>query len=279
MHMVRGFLLKWRMTPVIAWSMSAFAIAIGYAVHDLHDASAVHWEMLAITLLSCLLLQGVVARAFDESRTTSPSLLLGTLGALGTVLLGAYVARSTSGSVWVCTLVGVFIALSYTAHPFRNMPALSEWVTAFPAMMLCCFGTYYLLSDMLEPAIGWAALLHSLLSIAWLMQVQLKDIAVRGRRDPREVLTTVGWAAKRFGKLHARHVPAGYFLLTAFLATIATLQVNHVFLFTILCSLLGAFSAWNTNPLKMKKLTETQGKMITMTLIHGLLLSLWVAWM
>lgn len=283
--MVKSLLFRLQMTPVVAWSLSAFAISVGYAVHD-RQSSHVHWEMFAILLVSCLLVQGVVARSFERMPGRVPNTLLrraipvlGLLGAGTAIGFGIYVAKNTAGSMWLCTLAVVWLLLSYSAHPFRNIPFLAEWVTAFPAMVAFTLGSYFLLSDMWEPGVGWAALLHGLLSVSWLMQVHLRDVAVRGRKQAREPLTTVAWVAQKFGKQAARHVPAGYFLLTAFVGTMATLQVAHVFFFTVLCALLGAFSAWNTNPVKSRKLTETQGKMIVMTLAHGILLSLWVAWM
>lgn len=305
MFQTRRGLSVLRIVPLISWSLSAFAISLGFAVHKRHSASAVDWAMAAIVLVSAVLIQAAIVRrqyrsaqtaAVTENGTNANSNVntkrqkkalseqrifwLGILGSLLAVALGVYIARTTQSWVWLCSLVAVWVGLAYTCHPVRYVPLLMEWLVAFPAMVIGTLGTYFILSDGFDPVVGWAAVLHSLLMVAWLMQVQLGDVARgRGRKDQRLRLTTVAWVSQKFGAAATRHVPAAYFLLTAFVGLLATLEVTHVFLMTVFCSLLGAISSWNTNPRSKRKVTEAQLKMIVINVIHAVFVSVWVAWM
>lgn len=311
-HTLRSWFLRFRFAPVIAWSLSAFLISVGVAVHDLHSAWRLDWRMLVLVLAAAFLWQSVAVQAWrrqarwrsegtvvrlimqdnrlprrhfnnnaHRSRPTtwskSPQMLWLTLsGLLATVSLGIYAAKSLTGSVWLCALIGAWWTLSYICHPLRGVPLLFEWLAAFPAMLACTLGTYFLLTETWEPVIAWAAVLHSLLCVAWLMQVQLKEVT-RGRWTRRR--TTVAFVAKKWGLPATRHLAASYFLLAAFVGTLATLRVSHVFFFTVLCALLGAFSAWNTHLERRQNIIDNQIKTVILTLLHGLMLSLWVAWM
>lgn len=310
--------------PALSWSVSALAVAAGFAVHELHSVWKVNWAMVGIVVLSCVLLQSVVGewlrgrgvrgsrdaaggmRATEETVTYHPpatdglhmmesgvpgldawqaidqavrvpdqARMMGRLaGCLGVVSLGVYAARDVQSSLWLCALVGLWVLLAYASHSFSSVPVLTEWLTVFPMMVASTLGTYFVLSSGWEPIIAWGAGLHALLSVAWLMQMHLRDVvAQEGHR------TTVAWVARRFGLESTRHVPAAYFLLTAFFGTLATLQVAHVFVLTVLCSLLGAISSWNTRLESVAKITEQYRKMIVMTVAHGVTVALWVAWM
>ncbi|MCX7571897.1 hypothetical protein OS242_18295 [Tumebacillus sp. DT12] len=292
-HMLRRTLPLLRVVPVFSWSLSALAISVGFAVHDLRSASAVDWMMFGVLLLSVLLLQGVI-QSVQEHKASGKSgskaetarvkktlsdrglFVFGLLGLIGAVSFGIYAAKTASGSFTLFLLVGVWTALSYACHPFRYLSMLGEWYLAFPAITACTLGTYYILTDAWEPVIGWAAVLHSLLCVAWLMQYHLGDLTTARKAEKQR--TTVAWAARKFGFEAARHVPAAYFLLTVLLGTMATLRVTHIFLLTVVCALLGAFNSWNTNLHDLRNVAGNQMKMITMTVLHAMALALWMAW-
>jgi 1,4-dihydroxy-2-naphthoate octaprenyltransferase len=275
LQMVKGFLGWMRLSPAVSWVLGAFAISAGFAVHNVRTVLHVHWEMLGVILLSSVLLQAVfkaregAVQAGAEIRRTW--FLLSLFGLVATITFGEYAAASRAASVLLILLLGVFSTLAYTFHPLRHVPLLSEWLATFPAVVACTLGTYFLLTDSWEPIVGIAAVLHSMLCVAWLVQGHLE--ALEGKE--REKTTTVAWVARRFGPGAARHVPAGYFLLTSFVGTLVTLKVAHVFLLTVLCSLLGAFHAWNTKP---EQVADHQIRMLAVIVLHAVVLSLWVAW-
>jgi 1,4-dihydroxy-2-naphthoate polyprenyltransferase len=300
-HRVKTFFPLLRVVPVISWSLSAFAISAGFAVHDLHSAGAVDWTMFGVLLVCAFLLQGVVVQSLQDraaskagaagrTEKTRPeraresralpergTFVLGLIGLTAAVTFGVYAAQTKAMSVWLILLVGVWTALSYTCHPFRYVRMMGEWLAAFPAIVLCTLGSYFVLTDAAwEPVIGWAAVLHSMLCVAWLMQYHLGDLA--SDRNLKEDKSTVAWTARKFGVQAARHVPAGYFLLTAFVGMFATLQVAHLFLLTVVCSLLGAFNSWNTNLRDVRNIAGNQLRMIMMTVLHAAVMAMWVAW-
>lgn len=272
LQMVKGLFGWMRLSPAIYWTLSAFAISAGFAVHNLQSAQNVHWEMFGVILLSSVLLQAVL-RMRDGSLVIGAEarrtwFLLSLLGLVTTITFGEYSAATTTASLLLILLLGVFSTLAYTFHPLRYVPLLGEWLAAFPAIVACTLGTYFLLTDAWEPIVGIAAVLHSMLCVAWLVQGHLGTLEA-GK------LTTTAWVARKFGVDAARHVPAGYFLLTSFVGTMVTLKVAHVFLLTVLCSLLGAFNAWNTKP---EQVADHQIRMLIAVVVHAIVLSLWVAW-
>ena len=356
---VKAKLMQEHALPALSWSVSALAVAAGFAVHELHSVWKVNWAMVGIVVLSCVLLQSLVGdwiggrgtrgsrdaagawrgmngtdrtkkmtktmqtdricrtnptvthirtpvdqlqQTIDPDRFTDDGLyrmesgvpgldawqaidqavlvpdqarMLGRLaGCLGVVSLGIYAARDLQSSLWLCALVGLWVLLAYASHSFSSVPVLTEWLTVFPVMVASTLGTYFVLSEGWEQIIAWGAGLHALLSVAWLMQMHLRDVVAEAGHH-----TTVAWIARRIGLQATPHVPAAYFLLTAFFGTLATLQVAHVFVLTVLCSLLGAISSWNTRLDSVEKITEQYRKMIVMTMAHGVMVAFWVSWM
>lgn len=156
--------------------------------------------------------------------------------------------------------------------------ALTLGMAALPAVAGWIVEGYVAWSGMWEPLIGWAAVLHSLLCVAWWTQGQMRDL-VAGRESSRarRTVTTTGWIANRWGLAATRHVPAACFLLAAFFGTVATLEEAHIFLISVLCGLLGAIRCWTMNLNRRISVTRGLVKTILMTLLHGMVLTVWIA--
>lgn len=296
---IKGAFLLLRIIPVISWSFSAILLSLGFALHDLRHVTAVKWNIIGVLFLGTLSLQGIVAHAFNDRSdwhsgtdresngilsggskviskgyfTDSQLLIAGFIGLLISVGLGEYLASYTTKYVWVFISIGIWAAISYTSPPFRlsYVPLLGEWLAAFPAMVSCALGTYYEITGSFSMQIVLASVIHSLLCVSWLMQHHLSDIEPDLLATPKK-LTTVAYISERFGKRYAVHVTAGYFMLTAFISIIATLKVHHIFIVSVICSLFGAISAWNTNPFNIGNITFNQVRMIGLTVIHAIIL-------
>ncbi|GAX88716.1 prenyltransferase [Effusibacillus lacus] len=296
---IKGVVTLIRIVPVLSWSFCAIILSVGFAVHDLKGFGSLSWPVVGILLTGSLLLQGIVAHAFND-RTDwqsgtdrhSPGilsggskvipkglysdrqlLLVGTLGLIAAAGLGFYLSRVTSNLVWIFIAIGMWSAIAYTTGPLKlaYYPLAGEWLAAFPAMAACSLGTYYVLTGSISISIVWASVIHSLLCTAWLMQHHLSDIDSDLQASPRK-LTTPAYVAMRWGKKYTPHVAAAYFLLAAFVSIMATLGVHRIFIFSLVCSLLGALAAWNTNPRNIGNITFNQIKMIAVTIVHTLIL-------
>lgn len=296
---IKGLFLLIRIIPVLSWSFSAILLSIGFALHDLHHFTSIQWKMVVVLFLGTLSLQGIVAHALNDRTdwrsntdrwskgilsggskvipkgylTDRQLLIAGLVGLSIAGVLGWYLASYTSKFVWIFVFIGIWSAVSYTSFPFRlsYVPLLGEWLAAFPAMIACTLGTYYELTGSLSVLIIWAAMIHSLLCVSWLMQHHLSDIDSDLQATPRK-LTTVAIVAFRWGKQTSRHVVAAYFLMSAFISIIATLSVHHLFVVSLITSLIGAIVAWNTNPYNIANITLNQVKMIALTIVHALML-------
>ncbi|WP_018131389.1 prenyltransferase [Effusibacillus pohliae] len=296
---IKGMWLLIRIVPVVSWSWCAIILSIGFAAHDLNGFASLSWNVIGVILAGALLLQGIVAHAFNDrtdwrsgTDRNSPGILsggskvipkqlyserqllfIGAAGLLAAAGLGKYLSALTSNFVWIYILIGMWAAVTYTVPPFRlaYSPLAGEWLAAFPAMVACALGTYYVLTGSLSTPVVWAAAIHSLLCVAWLMQHHLSDIDADLEATPRK-MTTVAYVAARWGKQAAPYVAAAYFLLAAFVSFLATLAVHPIFLFSVFCSLMGAAAAWNTNPFNIGNITFNQLRMIAVTILHTLLL-------
>ncbi|PWK05134.1 hypothetical protein [Tumebacillus permanentifrigoris] len=161
---------------------------------------------------------------------------------------------------------------------FGKPNAYTLAAAALPAVAGWLIEGYTAWSGMSEPLIGWAAVLHSLLCVAWWTQGQMRDIVVdRYLSRARRAQTVTGWIANRYGLAAIRHVPAACFLLAAFFGTVATLETAHVFFLSVLCGLLGAIRCWTVNLNRRSSVQRGLVKTILMTLAHGMLLTIWIA--
>lgn len=296
---IKGLFLLIRIIPVLSWSFSAILLSIGFALHDLQTFSNRHWLIIMVLFLGTLSLQGIVAHAFNDRTdwrsntdryskgvlsggskvipkgymTERQLLITGLIGILFAGVLGWYLSSETSKYVWIFVSVGIWSAISYTSYPFRfsYVPFLGEWIAAFPAMVACTLGTYYELTGSISLPVFWAGIIHSLLCVSWLMQHHLSDIDSDLLATPKK-LTTVALFAERWGKETSRHVVSVYFLLATFVSIIATLSVHHLFLVSVISSLIGAVLAWNTNPYNIANITFNQVRMILVTIVHSIIL-------
>ncbi|BCJ87464.1 prenyltransferase [Effusibacillus dendaii] len=296
---IKGLFTLIRIVPVLSWSFCAILLSVGFAIHDRHGLGSLPWIAICLLLLGALTLQGIVAHALNDrtdwrsgTDQKSPGILsggskvirkgfysetqllvVGILGILLAIGLGVYLQSLTAHSVWIFILVGIWSAWSYSSYPFRlsYYPFLGEWLAAFPAMAACTLGTYYILTGSVSVPVIWAAIIHSLLCVGWLMQHHTSDIDADWEAVPQKI-TTVAWIASRVGKSAVPNLTASYFLLATFVSILATLAVHKIFILSVLCSLLGASSARQTNPFNIANITFNQVKMILLTLIHALLL-------
>ncbi|MBL0388976.1 hypothetical protein JJB07_20480 [Tumebacillus sp. ITR2] len=164
-----------------------------------------------------------------------------------------------------------------TPWGFWRMSVWAVWLAALPSVGGWLLEVYLSWTRSWEPLIGWAVILHSLLCLAWWVQSRWSALAEgreRGRGSVRKESAT--GRSKRWAGA-SRQLPAGCFLLLVLLGTMATLQVAHVFLVTVLCGLLGAIRAWNVNVRSKKSIRRSRANTILMTVFHGLVLTVWIA--
>jgi 1,4-dihydroxy-2-naphthoate polyprenyltransferase len=296
---LKGIFLLVRFVPVLSWSLSALLLSLGFAIHDLHGVSSIDWLLFFILVACCVLLQGVIAHSFNDttvwrsgidrysrgsmsggSRVISRGIFtekqlffIGSAGLVTMFLLGWYLNRVTSSYIWLFILVGVWSAMSYTYSPLRlaDYPLLGEWLAAFPAMVACSLGAYFVLTGGFGLTILCAGILHGLLCTAWLMQHHITDITADLQASPPKN-TTVAYVCKRFGLDHVRYVPAAYYLIAALAALVMSFEVSSIFTWSLFTAVLGCIAAWNTNPRDVASVTFNQIKMISLTALHALFL-------
>lgn len=283
---LKGVFLLVRFVPVLSWSLSSMILSLGFAIHDLHGFSSVDWFLFLILLTCSVLLQGIIAHSFNDitdwrfgtpnrasripsGNTETQLFFLGVFVLAAFFLIGWYISSVSSSYIWIFIMVGIWSAMSYTCSPMRlaYYPLLGEWLAVFPAMVACHLGAYFVLTGGFGLPVFWAGILHSLICTSWLMQHHITDLSADLHASPPKN-TTVAYVYKRFGLDHVRFVPAAYFLITAFVSLLVTLQISYVFLISLFTSLLGFYAALNTNPRDVASVTYNQMKMIALTVLH-----------
>lgn len=153
----------------------------------------------------------------------------------------------------------------------RSYPLFGEWLILFPFLLICCLGTYFVLTGSFHRAIVWASTLHGVLCTACLMQLHMMDISAELPHETNSN-TTVAFVGKHYGLDKMRYVPVAYFLLAALLGIFASFCMNPIFVFSVLTALLGGLVAWQTNPWNVANVTYNQVKMIVLALLHTIFL-------
>lgn len=295
-----GLWRLFRFLPVLSWSICAFALGVGLAVGSIGRDSVNWWHVILVTLAGAAL-QGITAHAYNDledwrsgTDRKSPGILsggtgvirfgllsegnlsfIGLTGLLLPVLTGIYFSTFRGPLVLVFLLVGTWAGLAYTLPPFRlaYRPLAGEWLAAFPAILSCTSGSFFVLTGKVTgPALA-AGTLHGLFSLGWLMQHHLSDLfADLGASPPK--ITTAVLAYRSWGPSGARLAPAAYFTLAALGGFLGGAFLNPVFFLALLPAFLCIYLALITDPLDVNSITKREKGMITLTTGHAAALAI-----
>lgn len=288
-----------RIFPVICWGGGA--VLLGSSVSFSSFGMLFPWKASVFALLAVILLQGIAAHALNDyedwksgTDKSSPGVLSGGSGVLRlslftpahlicfyrislgiSLVLTCYLCyRCANLHLFIFLLVGLWSAIAYTWSPLRlsYRPLLGEWLAAWPAMVACTTGTTYLVMGTIPAISWWAGIIHATISIAWLMQHHLPDIAADLTAVPVKT-TTVAYLCTRWGWRYVTIPSALYFFFVVVFGFMA-LPLHNGFVLSILAGLLGMILALITDPRNLPDVTRKQLGMMTVSCLHFCLLSL-----
>lgn len=293
---LKGLWLLLRPLPVLSWSGGACLLAVGLA---LRTGAGISLSRLLRLLAVAILIQGWLAHSLNDqidwqsgTDQAASEVWSGGSGVLQQgylhqqqllpvaifsviLVLGLTYRQTDNNLMYVYLLTGLWGAIAYSRAPWRlaYAPFLGEWLAAFPAIVACSLAFYQGLQGHLTFFPIAAALVHALLSIAWLMQHHLPDWYRDLQASPPK-RTTVAFVAARSGLQTARLVVVGYFLLTALVAVVLSL-VNQRFAWTVWLALLGALLAYRQDTAVKQQMARRELQMVGLTLLHAWVLG-WV---
>lgn len=288
-----------RIIPVICWGGGA--VLLGSSVPFAYPETPFAWTSSLFALLTVLLLQGITAHALNDyadwqsgTDKTSPGILSGGSGVLKlnlltprqllafsltgigiSFVLAYYLCRQiTNVRLFLFVLVGLWAAIAYTCHPVRlsYRPLLGEWLAAWPAMVACTTGTTFLLMGTIPVISWWAGIIHATISIAWLMQHHLPDIAADLTAQPPKN-TTVAYLCAHWGWCYVT-IPSALYFFVVILWGFMALPFHNGFIISILTGLPGMILALTTDPRNLSDVTRKQKGMMFISCLHFCLLSL-----
>ncbi|MDD4237665.1 MAG: prenyltransferase [Desulfotomaculaceae bacterium] len=288
-----------RLVPVLSWSASSFALGIGLALSS-NASTQNNWWHVTLVVLAGLALHGITAHACNDledwrsgTDRVSPGILSGGSGVIKNGLLSErqlifvclaglllpvaaslYLSSQRGPLVFVFFLVGTWSGLSYTLPPLRLSyhPLLGEWLSAFPTILCCTIGSFFILTGQVTGQVITAGVIHGFFSLGWLMQHHLPDMAADLSACPPKV-TTPAYLSRRWGPGSARLVPASYFTLAALAGLWAGIFINPVFLIVIPPATFCIYLAAATDPLNVASITMREKMMVLLTSGHAVVLA------
>lgn len=297
-HNVAALWKLLRVMPVVCWGGGA--VLLGAAVSARIMTTTVAWPKVMFAVFMVILLQGIAAHALNDrvdwrsgTDKSSPGILSGGSKVLKEKLLTSRQLLTWSrlslavGSALTCLLcykyanpqlliflvVGLWAAVAYSCPPLRlsYRPLLGEWLAAWPAMTVCTVGATFLLTGTL-PMLSWCAgVIHATISIGWLMQHHLPDIAADLTARPVKS-TTVAYLCAHWGWSYVT-IPSALYFFCVIAEGMLALPLHHGFLVSILAGLAGLILALITDPGNLSDITRKQLAMMLVSFLHFCLLS------
>lgn len=288
-----------RLVPVLSWSATSFALGIVPAFR-MSTSIGINWWHVTLIVLSGLILHGITAHACNDledwrsgTDRVSPGIISGGSGVIKNGLLserqlvlaclaglllpiaaGLYLTKQRGQLVLGFLLLGTWSALSYTLPPFRfsYRPLLGEWLSAFPTILCCTTGSFFILTGYLSGNVLAAGVIHGLFSLGWLMQHHLPDIAADLSASPPKV-TTPAFFSLRWGTGSSRLVPVIYFSLAALAGLLAGTYIDPIFFIVLPPATFCIYLAHTTAPLDIADITMREKIMLLVTAGHATVLA------
>jgi 1,4-dihydroxy-2-naphthoate polyprenyltransferase len=290
-----------RFVPFFFCSLASILVATGLAYHDLHGWQDLNGLVLVVCLLCIGIFQGIVTHSFDNdanwekgSDTKSVGIKsgqcqatfhnplsylqlfwIGLLGIVITIGFGVYLSLTYSEFTWFFLLVGLWSCISYSCKPFyfAYKPLIGNLFSAFPALVICSTGTFYLLTGTVTLHAWVCSVLQALLCVAWLMQRRLAEILTEPTSSVQSGLPAPVWNSQRRGYLFLRIVSTSCFLLSCFMSVAAIYILSSIFLISLGICFLGILLSLQTSSANTNGTKKIEKQMAFLTLLHAVTLT------
>ena len=175
----------------------------------------------------------------------------------------------------ILTIIGIWGALSYSIKPFSfaYRPLMGEWLSLFPSMLALGLAAPWIMLDTIPLWAWFNAGINAIWCMAWVMVHHIPDIDADQRARPVK-LTTVLYAANKWGR-RAAHMPAVlYLILVAVLAVIMTSTRGLAGLVTQIISIVTVLMLFDMKNRDVEAVTAVEKKMLIMAAVTAIFLGL-----
>jgi 1,4-dihydroxy-2-naphthoate octaprenyltransferase len=297
---LKGLVTLYRFIPVLSWSICAIILGTGLAIDHIgwrqinlsnlilmifivsmfqgfaaHAINDLYDWFSGTDKLSCGILSGGTDVLKNGTFSTRQLKIIGWLSLIAGTAGGLYLVKIYGGVILFLLLIGIWSTVSYTMPPIQlaYRPFAGEWLGAWPAMISCVLGTFYILTGHLTSLVAAASILHAAFSTAWLMQHHLPDIEADLQASPCK-MTTVALVSRHWGQASAKYVVMYYFLLPVLLGLYFGLQYTPAFFISATFGVICMWLAYRTDSTDIKQTTSRQVKMIALSIGNALSLAL-----
>ncbi|MGI6603804.1 MAG: prenyltransferase [Firmicutes bacterium] len=289
-------LLRWPAVAAFSGGGIFLAASLAEPAHRVE-----RWFDLLLLTLAVLALHGVTSHALNDwidwlsgTDKLSPGLLsggsriiprglastrdlifVGIAALILTLILSFWLVVRRGTGVLLPFAVGFWSVLAYSLPPLRlaYRPILGEWLAAFPALLACILGAFWILTGHLGQDIWLAALIYGFLALAWFAEHHLADISADLAAQPQK-LTTAAWVNLLYGRAATRYVPSLYALLALLPVAFAASAKGRTLLLAALPALASSALALMADPSSALATTRAEQAMMVLAMLEAGLLIL-----
>lgn len=301
---LRGLLVLVRFVPVLSWSFCAIILGTSVVLRDRGWLNVNYWH-LALVFVSALLLQGIIAHAYNDIKDwrsgtdqLSPGILSGgsrviprlllnmtelayvaVLGIIAVIAIAIYFVIVIGVEVLVFLFIGLWAAIAYSCAPlhlaYRSW--MGEWLCAWPAMVACTVGTSYVLSGghwyIASILLG---MVHATFSVTWLMMHHIPDIEADIQAQPPK-WTSVAYLKVKEGWEGVVRLIKGYIFIVLMFALITSFFLDRFafFFIPLIASSIIFFNVEQTDLSAVDAVTRLEFISISLTFANAMVIS-WV---
>lgn len=299
---LKGLFVLVRFVPVLSWSFCAIILGASLVLKDQGWSHLNYWH-LALIFLSALLLQGIIAHAYNDIKDWisgtdqhSPGILSGGsrviprllfnldelasvafIGIVAVIAIALYFVVVIGVEVLVFLLVGLWAAVAYSCAPLHlaYRPWVGEWLCAWPAMIACTVGTSYVLSGgHWYIASFLLGMVHATFSVTWLMMHHIPDIEADINAEPPK-WTSVVYLKVRKGWTGVAVLIKAYILIVLVFALISSFFFGRFtfFLIPLIASMIMFFQVEQTDLNVVEAVTRLEFISIGLTFANAVVIS------
>lgn len=288
-------LMRWR--PTIAWSFSGILLGIAVAINEY--GLDLNWVLLIQMLIGAFIIQSIVAHALNDledeevDKITDISgtnrhkvlisglasrkdlFLLSVAGILTTFAIAINLFIQLGYTVLLFYAIGIYSPIAYSVKPLRlGWRPFSEWTVVFPVLVTIVVASNFVATGSLSYLAFYSAIVFALVNITWFLVSRMMDCT------PDSACGKMTTPAKYGIKYTVNWLILVLYFVSYFTLILFVVSGYFFFAVSLLYSVITLYIIYR---LRLSYFADStycaalRVSMIKTSVIHTVLLSLWIA--